>query len=173
LVIVEIVQFDLSNRDDDEITSALRQCQRLLLHQTALNEQRRARLADIATRRLAYSEYQTALDGVEKDIQADWARRVKKYGLGPKRSSQTGSGPGATGRPPMPETLKKRVQIRNNWLQTVGQCMRERPRGEVMGLPTGSIYEGIGDDEERDEKTVEDVVEVDEMDVDDVEGGMS
>jgi hypothetical protein len=48
--------------------------------------------------------------------------------------------------------------------------MRERPKGEVTGMPTHTVYEGIGDDEERDEKTVEDVVEVDEMDVDEVDG---
>lgn len=78
-------QFDPNNRDDDEITSALRQCQRLLVHQTAVNEARKTRLAEIAKQRLAYTEYRAALDGVEKSIEEAWLKRIKKYGLSPKK----------------------------------------------------------------------------------------
>lgn len=168
----DIFQFDPSNREDDEITSALRQCQRALLQQTQINEARKSRLAEVAKHRLAYGEYHSALDGIEKAIEAGWAKRIKRYGSTPKRSSNanaSANGNGNTGtsiRPPIPEGLKKLVQTRRRWLETVGQTMKERPKGEVIGMPDVSVYEGIGEEmDAKDEKFVEEQVNL-EMDVD-------
>lgn len=159
------------NRDDDEVTAALRQCQRLLLDQTQINDARKSRLAEIAKHRLAYAEYQSSLDGLEKSIEAAWSKRVKKHGSGPKKvttttTSSSNSTNTATataiangtgnGRPPVPENLKKLVQVRKHWVETVGHTMKERPRGEVSGLPIESVYEGIGD--EVDEQVVENAI---------------
>ena len=163
-------QFDSASRDDDEITSSLRQCQRLLLQQTSLNDARKSRLAEVARHRLAFAEYQNALEGLEKSIEAGWAKRVKKHGMAPKRAGPSGI---VDRRPPVPENLRRLVGVRKGWLQSVGRVMRDRPIGEVLGLPTSSIYEGIGEEsEERDEKTVEDEVEVDSMDVDEDDVGV-
>ncbi|WWD21532.1 hypothetical protein CI109_106018 [Kwoniella shandongensis] len=159
-------EFDPSSREDDEVTSALRQCQRLLSAQTALNDARKARLAEIARQRLAYTEYQSALEGIEKSVEASWAKRIKKYGTTPKKSASAAAAANGSGRPPVPEQVKRLVAVRKHWIETVGQCMKERPRGEVVGLPNRTVFEGIGEDEEKDEKSVEEVVDVDEMDVD-------
>lgn len=166
-------QYDPSSRDDDEISSSLRQCQRLLLQQTQINEARKSRLAEIAKHRLAYGEYHAALDGLEKAIEAGWAKRIKKYGTAPKRSSNAntnGNGAAAagsgSGRPPVPESLRKLVQTRQRWIETVGRTMKERPRGEVLGMPETSVYDGIGEEmDTKDEKAVEEQVQV-EMDMD-------
>jgi len=57
-------------------------------------------------------------------------------------------------------------------LETVGNLLKERPKGELWGLPTTSTYEGIGEEiEEKDEKSVEEAVEVESMDVDEVDVG--
>jgi transcriptional adapter 3 len=162
------------NRDDDEITSSLRQCQRLLLEQSQINEARKSRLADIAQHRLAYAEYSQSLDGIEKSIETAWVKRVKKHGAAPKKgrhsSSEgtpapngigTGSGSGS-GRPPVPENLKKLVAVRRGWVDSVGKTMTARPRGEVMGIPEESIYEGLG--EEVDERVVDEAMELAEED---------
>lgn len=86
-----------------------------------------------------------------------------------KKGSPGSSGVGP--RPPVPENLKRLVEIRKGWIETVGKPMAELPQGVVSGLPTRSVFEGIGEEsEERDEKIVEEVVEVDSMDVDEVEG---
>ncbi|WVW78405.1 hypothetical protein I302_100359 [Kwoniella bestiolae CBS 10118] len=161
-------EFDPANREDDEITSALRQSQRLLSQQTLLNEARKSRLAEIAKQRLAYNEYTNLLEGIEKSIESGWAKRIKKYGSTPKKNANSG---GASIKPPIPDNLKKAVATRQHWLDSVGQLMKERPRGQVVGIPLNSIYEGIGEDEERDEKSVEDQIigmMGDEMDVDEV-----
>lgn len=163
-----VLQYSSVNRDDDEVTAALRQCQRLLLEQTQINEARKSRLGEISKHRLAFAEYQSSLDGLEKSIEAAWSKRVKKHGSAPKKVTASalgnGSAPTTHGRPPVPENVKKLVQVRRGWVDSVGRTMRERPRGEVLGMPTSSVYEGIGD--ELDEQVVEDAVGL-SMDVDD------
>jgi transcriptional adapter 3 len=77
-------------------------------------------------------------------------------------------------RPPVPDNLRRLVTVRQGWLETVGRVMKERPNGEVWGLPTKTIYEGIGEEsEEKDEKTVEETVEVESIDVDEVDIGVA
>lgn len=96
---------------------------------------------------------------------------MKKHGSAPKKTTAvtasangTGTGPGH-GRPPVPENVKKLVHVRQEWVNTVGHTMRERPRGEVVGIPTQTVYEGLGD--EVDEQVVEDAVNLGaSMDVD-------
>ncbi|WVQ83275.1 hypothetical protein IAT38_005414 [Cryptococcus sp. DSM 104549] len=212
---------DPAAREDDEVTSALRQCQRLLSQQTTINDARKARLVEIAKQRLAYSEYTSALDGIEKSIEEGWARRIKKYGISPKKilqqqvpvqspavagasgsgAGQTGAGqagdasvpgdvslpsgtngeahhvpaaPAATftyGRPPVPDQMKRLVETRKSWMASVGACMKERPRGELVGIPGKSVYEGIGEEsEEKDEKSVEETVGHEAMEVDGASG---
>lgn len=144
------------------MTSSLRQCQRLLSKQSTLNDARKAHLAEIARQRLAYSEYTNVLDDIEKQIEASWAKRVKKHGSSGKQTIQNGIISG-NGRPPVQESLKTKVELRRRWMDTVGRTMRERPTGAVMGLPTKSIYEGIGEGSEKDE------MEEDDMDADEVD----
>lgn len=148
----------------------MRQCQRLLAQQVRLNEARKYKLGQIARDRLAYGEYHTVLEEMEKQIESSWAKRVKKYGSGGKQVIKDGVISGQ-GRPPVPESLKQKLGVRERWINSVGKTMRDRPVGEVIGLPVKSIYEGIGEDsEEKDEKAVDESMEIDEMDADEVEG---
>lgn len=140
------------------------------MHQTAINDERKARLARVAKDRLAYGEYQNVLDEVEKSIEAAWAKRTKKHGSGGKQVLRDGviSGPG---RPPVPESFKQKLSVRERWIKQVGKTMLDRPMGEVIGMPTKSIYEGLREgNEEKDEKAVDESMEVDEADADEVEG---
>jgi transcriptional adapter 3 len=161
------LQYDPSKRDDDEIASSLRQCQRLLLQQTAVNDARKTRLAEIARHRLAHGEYTNALEGIEKSIEAGWNKRVTKYKVTGKKNITPGTVPPLqSNRAPVPENLRRLVKVRQGWIENVGKLMKDRPKGEVNGLPTSSIYEGIGEDggaEERDEKVVEDAMDIDSI----------
>lgn len=76
-------QFDLSSsvdwssRADDEISTALRACQRQLQKQVALNDKRKERLSSIVRRRIAYQEYEHLRDGLEAVIEGAWAKRQR------------------------------------------------------------------------------------------------
>ncbi|ODN79641.1 hypothetical protein L202_03583 [Cryptococcus amylolentus CBS 6039] len=168
MLLGEHEDFDPNNRDDDEVSSALRQCQRLLAHQTSLNDARKARLVELSKQRLAYTEYRAALDGIEKSIEEAWAKRIKKYGLSPKKHPHPPTVEGsygtiigehgevvhlnASGRPPVPDSLKRLVETRKGWIGSVGQVIKERPRGELVGIPGSSVFEGVGTDKNDDAK---------------------
>lgn len=76
-------QFDLSSsvdwssRADDEISTALRACQRQLRKQVELNDKRKERLAAIVRQRIAYQEYEHLRDGLEAVIEGAWAKRQR------------------------------------------------------------------------------------------------
>lgn len=170
MLLGEHEEFNPADRDDDDISSSLRQCQRLLAQQVQINDARKAKLAKVARDRLAYGEYQTVLDEMEKQIESSWAKRVKKYGSGGKQVIKDGVISGQ-GRPVVPDSLKQKLSVRDRWIHSVGKTMRDRPAGEVVGLPVKSIFEGIGNDtEEKDEKAIDESMEVDEMDADEVDG---
>jgi hypothetical protein len=68
---------DWGGRADDDISSALRACQRLLKRQTAVNDARKARLADRVRQRIAYQEYENLRDGLESAIENAWNKRQR------------------------------------------------------------------------------------------------
>lgn len=132
-------QFDPSAREDDEITSALRQCQRQLKAQSAINTSRKTKLAEVARARLAYGEYSSALEGIEKVIESAWLKRSKTSSSKKPSSHETRS------RQPIADNVKKLLAIRSKWKQNIGKSFDELDEGVVLGLPTKSIYEGIGE----------------------------
>lgn len=68
---------DWSSRADDEISTALRACQRQLRRQIAINDKRKERLANIVRQRIAYQEYEHLRDGLEAVIEGAWAKRQR------------------------------------------------------------------------------------------------
>lgn len=68
---------DWATREDDEISSSLRACQRLLKSQVKINERRKAALAERVQARIAYQEYEALRDGLENVIEGAWAKRQR------------------------------------------------------------------------------------------------
>ena len=68
---------DWGGREDDEISASLRACQRLLRQQTAINDARKARLAERVRQRIAYQEYEALRDGLEAVIEGAWNKRQR------------------------------------------------------------------------------------------------
>lgn len=89
-------QIDWSQREDDEITTSLRHCQKLLAQQVSLNEARRLILLDIAKDRLAYSEYQQCLDGLDRIIDTCWTKRAKQIAKQQKRKKEAAAAAGSS-----------------------------------------------------------------------------
>ncbi|KWU46526.1 hypothetical protein RHOSPDRAFT_11316, partial [Rhodotorula sp. JG-1b] len=70
-------EVDWASREDDEVSSALRACQRLLHQQTAMNEARKAILMSLVKDRMAYQDYETARDAQERVIEQGWQKRLR------------------------------------------------------------------------------------------------
>jgi transcriptional adapter 3 len=85
---------DWLQRQDDEISASLRACQRHLRDQMAINDARKARVAEAIKDRMAYQEYEGLRDSVEKEIEAGWAklqRTVKRKAAKAKERDKQGN----------------------------------------------------------------------------------
>lgn len=68
---------DWASRADDEISAALRACQRMLKKQVEANNSRKELLSTIVRQRIAYQEYEHLRDGLEAVIEGAWAKRQR------------------------------------------------------------------------------------------------
>jgi transcriptional adapter 3 len=152
-------QIDWSQRADDEISTSLRQTQRLLAEQASLNESRRSVLLSIAKDRLAFAEYQSCLDGLDRVIDSGWAKRQRsaqrtakqhnKKGKEKEKHDAAGEGKdGGGGKRVMSEGLRKAIERRERFVQHVGgmfQAEEEESPGRFYGLPKESVYKELMD----------------------------
>ncbi|KAI0927872.1 hypothetical protein AcW1_005282 [Taiwanofungus camphoratus] len=165
---------DFSEAVDDPIATALRHAQRELRTVLATNRARKARLAAIARDRLGYQEYIDMRDSLDKNITTLYTKLQKKDGpkAGKKKKKGTelngtanGAMTGVSALPPcpaaiglspdeenrlnVPEHLRRLVQMRRQWVDTIGEVFEQKQRdatGRVWGLPKKSVYEGIDEE---------------------------
>lgn len=144
----------------------------------ATNKVRRKCLTAIARDRLGYQEYVDLRDTIDKNIWTLYTRLQKKDN--PKSKSKkkrvsepngVPNGPPPTGisaLPPcpaalgltqdeenrltVPEPLKRLVDTREQWVETIGGVFEEKEReqpGRIWGLPKASVYADTEEDVQR------------------------
>ena len=135
-------EIDWSLRTDDEISAALRACQRQLRDQMNVNENRKIKLAEIVRDRLAYQEFETLRDALEKQIETGWIRRQRHHG---KRKVK---GKGVEKVPPiellrssLPEGLVSALEKRRRLVDSVAPLFQHAEAGQFRGLPTNRVFE--------------------------------
>ncbi|KAM0792200.1 hypothetical protein ACM66B_004897 [Microbotryomycetes sp. NB124-2] len=148
---------DWSLREDDEVSSALRACQRQLYHQTTLNEARKAVLSGIVKDRMAYQDFETARDAQERIIENGWSKRQKvdkkkksKRERERDRRERHHAGGGheehsslTTGKH-MSLALLEAMDKRNRLIGSLQPLFDdEEEQGRFYGLPEKSVYEGV------------------------------
>ncbi|KAK4698409.1 transcriptional adapter 3, partial [Phenoliferia sp. Uapishka_3] len=137
---------DWGAREDDEISSALRACQRLLLRQTSLNEARKSVLSSIVKDRMAYQDYETTRDAQERVIENGWMKRQragKKKGKGRERDRNT---EGGSNKPPVSLALLQAVEKRRNLVEMFKPFFgEEEDKGRFFGIPDESVYKDLGE----------------------------
>jgi transcriptional adapter 3 len=153
-------QVDWASREDDEVSSALRACQRLLHQQTAMNEARKAILMSLVKDRMAYQDYETARDAQERVIEQGWQKRlrtdVKKKKKGKERDRRPGGGGSGSAaaaadagnhedpsKAPVSAELLDAVARRDRLVSTFKPFFDEEEPGHFYGLPERSIFEGL------------------------------
>ncbi|KZT74031.1 hypothetical protein DAEQUDRAFT_285768 [Daedalea quercina L-15889] len=166
---------DFSEAVDDPIATALRHAQRELRSVLATNKVRRNRLAAIARDRLGYQEYVDLRDTIDKNITALYAKLQKKDNPKSKSKKKRVSEPnglpngvpptGISALPPcpatlgltqdeesrlsVPEQLKRLVDTRQQWVDTIGGVFEDKEReqpGRIWGFPKTSVYADIDED---------------------------
>ena len=125
---------------DSLIASTLRRAQARLRQQSRANEQRKARLFQIAKDRMAYQDYQACLQAVDREIEANWTKRQRqiKASVGKKRKTDAEAGPN---KPQLSETLPDALQRRKKLKAAFEPLFAKIPH--ACAPPTESIYQGI------------------------------
>ncbi|GAA5947349.1 hypothetical protein JCM3765_001635 [Sporobolomyces pararoseus] len=157
-------EVDWTKREDDEISTALRACQRLLQQQVELNESRKAILMSIVKDRMAYQEYETARDAQERVIEAGWHKRQRTDSKKKKKGSQKDKDRSSNKVPvgaeedpskvPISPVLMEAVEKRNALVESFKPFFEEDGgKSRWWGIPETSVYEGMLDSiEEEDEQ---------------------
>lgn len=145
-------QIDWSQRVDDQISSALRATQRAYRAQHAVNEARRARLAELVRERMAWQEYESLKDGLDRAVEQGWIRRqrseVRKKAASRKKGDEAKDKEKEEApRVPLPEPLVAALDKRQRFIDTVGSIFEgpDRGRGYYRRIPDSSIYADVVD----------------------------
>lgn len=145
-----------NNREDDEICQELRKLQKQLRQQSLENAARKMILEKKVEEQLAYQEYATILDDLDKQVGEAFNKRTKSIKAKKKRSiggagggSSAGAGSGVGGKstekPGIGDGAKAIIERRRRWIEKVGPVFR--PIDKFVRVPTteegGSIYEDL------------------------------
>jgi transcriptional adapter 3 len=142
-----------NNREDDEICQELRKLQIQLRQQSLENAARKMILEKKVEEQLAYQEYATILDDLDKQVGDAFNKRTKSIKAKKKRSiggagggSSAGAGGSVAGKttekPGIGDGAKAIIERRRRWVEKVGPVFR--PIEKFIRVPTtqegGSIY---------------------------------
>ena len=142
---------DWSQRTDDDVSAALRACQRQLREQMAINEARKAKLMNVTRDRLARQEYESLRDALEKQIETGYLRRQRhqvnkqqaavKNKAAPNAPAAPAAAPVANGaKTGVPEALVAVLDKRRRLIESVKPLFEGPDRSRFYGIPTESIY---------------------------------
>lgn len=153
----------LTGREDDEISAELRELQSTLRQVTTKNTKRKAMLLPLLERMLAWQEYCTILDNLDKQVDQAYIKRIRAPKNKKKRQYTPGPDSLATGSTSQAaiqaahqqaanSSLKSLLDKRQRWISKIGPLF-DKP--EVMKrIPRDSVFKDIDQDEEEEEADV-------------------
>ncbi|ODQ68482.1 hypothetical protein NADFUDRAFT_81434 [Nadsonia fulvescens var. elongata DSM 6958] len=149
------------NRQDDEICRELRALQQKLKQTTKLNQARKNRLLPVLREQLAWQEYSSILDDLDKQVDQAYTKRLRNAPKGKKKkgiasttiagsgnagntsSGVAGSGVNSSGLASVASNeragLKQLLEKRKRWIEKIGpvfrdpQVMKRIPKESVFG----------------------------------------
>ncbi|KAK6539358.1 Transcriptional regulator [Orbilia ellipsospora] len=114
--------FHFADKQDDEVSARLRELQAELRVVSIRNGARKARLAELLKEQLAYQEYATILDDLDKQVDQAYLKRTR--GMKAKKKKPFGAHHNAntaqTARPGIGDMAKTLMERRRKWKDTVG-----------------------------------------------------
>ncbi|KAM3582544.1 Transcriptional regulator [Umbelopsis sp. WA50703] len=123
-------EFDLSNREDDEVCAELRRLSRELKDQLKLNNERKAVLASVVEKQLQFEQYQQVLDMLDSQVDQIYVKHNKAQKSKSKRKPITPISK------TMPENCAWSMQRRKMWVDSIGAIFRD----QSVIVPKESIY---------------------------------
>lgn len=153
----------LTGREDDEISAELRELQSTLRQVTTRNIKRKAALIPLLEKQLAWQEYLTILENLDKQVDQAYIKRIrapknkkkKQHTPGPESlvsGSTSQAAIQAAHQQAANSSLKSLLDKRQRWINKIGPLF-DKP--EVMKrIPKESVFKDIDQDEEEEEADV-------------------
>lgn len=145
----------LTGREDDEISAELRELQNSLKQVTVKNQKRKNALIPLVERRLAWQEYSSILDDLDKQIDQAYVKRIrvpkkrKKNQPSTPSAASTESASQAAQQKAANSSLKALLDKRQRWITKIGPLF-DRP--EIMKrIPKESVFKDLDQEEEEEE----------------------
>ncbi|QLG73907.1 hypothetical protein HG535_0F04190 [Zygotorulaspora mrakii] len=148
----------LTGREDDEISAELRELQNSLKQVTTKNQKRKAALVSLVERRLAWQEYSSILDDLDKQVDQAYIKRIrvpkkrKKHHTSGSSMVVNSTSSQAAQQKAANSSLKALLDKRQRWISKIGPLF-DRP--EIMKrMPKESVFKDIDQEEEEEETDV-------------------
>ncbi|KAJ6264539.1 hypothetical protein Dda_0686 [Drechslerella dactyloides] len=131
--------FHFADKQDDEVSARLRELQAQLRTVAISNGARKARLAELLKEQLAYQEYATILEDLDKQVDQAYLKRTR--GMKAKKKKPFGAHHNAnaaqTARPGIGDMAKTLMERRRKWKDTVGPVFDK----DVTRIPEKTIFD--------------------------------
>ncbi|CAR26887.1 hypothetical protein ZYGR_0I01590 [Zygosaccharomyces rouxii] len=149
----------VTGREDDEISAELRELQNSLKQVTMRNQKRKTALVPLVERQLAWQEYSSILDDLDKQVDQAYIKRIrvpkkrkKHHGGGSAGSVNQGTASQVAQQKAANSSLKALLDKRQRWIKKIGPLF-DRP--EVMKrMPKESVFKDLDQEEEEEETDV-------------------
>ncbi|KAI5815131.1 histone acetyltransferases subunit 3-domain-containing protein [Pyronema omphalodes] len=153
-------ELDFDNRCDDEVSARLRMLQKQLRDQVEVNTKRKEKIAEILKEQMAYQEYVTILEDLDKQVEQSFTKRSRSLNKPKKKKPTTASGKLNPSSSSSSNLQPSRVQVdigeqarillerRKRWIETIGPVFD----GEIMAMPGKGrgVFDGLKEKDGKD-----------------------
>ncbi|RPB25255.1 hypothetical protein L211DRAFT_848121 [Terfezia boudieri ATCC MYA-4762] len=125
-------------QQDDEVSARLRALQKELRKQSILNGARKARLTSMLSDQLAYQEYATILEDLDKQVEQAYTKRTRNFK--PKKKKVVPNGAGvAQARLGIGDQARTLMERRKRWKETIAPVFDK----DMTRIPSESIFNDL------------------------------
>ncbi|AAS54352.1 AGL139Wp [Eremothecium gossypii ATCC 10895] len=152
----------LNGREDDEISVELRELQNVLRQVTKRNEKRKAVLVPLVEKQLAWQEYISILDDLDKQVDQAYIKRIRVPKNKKKKHSASTpvANPNSTSQAAIQaahqqaanSSLKSLLDKRQRWISNIGSLF-DKPE-KMKRIPKESVFRDLDQEEEEEEGDV-------------------
>ncbi|EJS42340.1 ngg1p [Saccharomyces arboricola H-6] len=148
----------ITGREDDEISAELRELQGILKQVTKKNQKRKALLIPLVERQLAWQEYTSILEDLDKQIDQAYVKRIrvpkkrKKHHTTASSNVNTGTTSQIAQQKAANSSLKSLLDKRQRWVNKIGPLF-DKPE-TMKRIPNESVFKDMDQEEDEDEGDV-------------------
>ncbi|GMM55632.1 histone acetyltransferase [Maudiozyma humilis] len=143
----------LTGREDDEVSAELRELQNSLKQSTSRNQKRKEVLVTAIEKQLAWLEYSSILDDLDKQVDQAYIKRVRVPKKRKKHHTSGGVNTGTASQIAQQKaansSLKALLDKRQRWITKIGPLFG--PSELMKRIPKKSIFSDLDQDDDEDE----------------------